>query len=292
MASYLPTRPPDSLWANAQQQAASRGLPPLPDVQPAQGGGINFQSLFGPAASLASHFIPGAGIAKSLWDAGQGGFEGYTRARYGDTKTNYQMGDGTGSTNVEIDKPSTAASIFKWLNPARAAGYGIGYGAGSATAPTIEASPNLPQPSAQSLFEPIQSTRPLAPRTSDIEQSARTAAERSLFDAYGKGSKYDPTGRGWVEGPLTQSNPAPAASLFPSSPDMGGTFGNGTWSPWYASQPDPYSATGNMLDRVSAYDFGAGRYQDSPALASYWNPENSLLFGSMTRFGSGANNTD
>lgn len=243
-----------------QQSYTAPTLPELPKLSDVREQGFNYGSLRGPAMMAASQFIPGLGLAGQAFNLGSGIYGGYKNATQGNTDTAYSMGDGMGGTFTPKAESKSLLGEILSFSPTRFVGEKFGGLLGSAFGnSTIDVPQQQPAPQmASQPLAPLQSDRPLPARNI---QPDMTAAMQSLQKAYGSPSRYDPS-RGWVETAPTQSAPQQAAP----PPDLGGTFGNGTYSPWYGDT-NPYSATGNMNMQTSAY---GGQWVNNPNYDPNW----------------------
>lgn len=207
--------------------------------------------------------IPGAGSALALWNAGNAAYNGYQEGKSGGPLgTQYAIGDGQSTLPVSND-PSLLSKLF---NMSGTIGGAIGNAIGSSVGGA-----------------PIQ---------------AMTDAEKSLMQAYGQKSVYDPNGTGWQTAPSTPSAPGPMASYD-------------EWAQAYPEFAAPVTPDLSWSDlNGPAWGFNAdasgygGRYVNNPTYTAptYTPSGNSSLespgwleqmWGPMSRFVSGdPNNTD
>lgn len=258
--------------ANSYAQQVAGALPPLPQQSEVRSG-WDTSDWVNNIVMGAGAFVPGLSTATSAINAGIGAYEGYNDAVYGPSQTQYAIGDGSTSQNVD-NSPSFWDQL---MNPSATIGRALGNVAGNAFGggSVID-------------YQPPQTQSPPQPMND---------AQRSLQQAYSSGQRYDTTGRGWVADPSKDYVPqAPTAEELAARnvalniDQSSGSSGGGGYTPWYAGGPDPFSATGNINNRVSAYDFGAGRYEGSPALSASWGGSyggdslDTPIFGPGARF--------
>lgn len=252
---YTPTAQDIAQWSQTpdlsgegQAYGFASGTPQVPttDLPESMGGptassgrvmGISPAMLQSAGLALAGQVVPGLGMAMSAYNLGSGAYDGFNNTMYGPTQTQYAIGDGTGSQNVD----NSPGLLHQILNPSNSIGNLLGQGiAGAAqglgyNGPTIDADPN----------------QPFAPGVAE-----------SLA--------------GYGSGPVNTANPlgydpaAAAANQNPGSYTLSSLFGGGDGGYANSSGYPSTASFGSAGDFLNSFmqgaGFGAGRYGTDPIL--------------------------